>query len=384
METSEFKRMFDPAANDFLYKFIVKLVGNKPIPIGFLYFLLSAGGVSILGTLTGVFLRNNSQLTLVYKDYMNIINVGIIAPIGAGLLVNLYNKMKVAFPDLIENNIIIDDSGEYEKLLLRLSKLYTTKTAVYSALIISVLLNLYFMFKKSETWSGIYGGVTAYYFRSLVVINYYMIMVILYKCIITTWAFRQIFDTKFELKLQPLHPDKCGGIKTIGSLSIAMHYFFQLIILFLTMIAVFNQNSIENFSFILLFLSIIIITIFSLFFSLYKAHDKMKKAKAEILHKLHLEFQKYYWRLNKNLADKSFQIKTADNLQSINKLYLLANKMPVWPFDIHSLARFFTTVSIPVLIFLIQMLTNADSILYNLNKYHLLFKERNYGIQKNY
>lgn len=359
---------FSPEANDFLYKCVTYLLGSKPAPamVAISYFILASGGTILLGFISGLLFGRNTALSPIAKDFMNIINVGIIAPIGAGLLINHYEKMKITFVALKENNIIKDNLGEYEQLLARLSNWYSAKIIIVIALVVSVAFNIIVMIKKKDSWSGINGGITAFYFRFWVIINYYMIVIILYKCIVTTLALNKVF--KFELNLQPLHPDKCGGIKSIGSLAIAMHYFLQLILVFLTMIAFFNPTNLHNVAFVFMFLTFVIIAMFSLFFSLYKAHDKMQKTKIDLLSKLHLEFQKYYESLYKNLTDKTFQKRTADNLQSINNLYALANNMPVWPFDFQSLLRFFSTISIPILIFLLQMLVNADSIIYNLDR----------------
>jgi len=363
---------FDPTRNDFFYHFFTRFFKNDiipPVPAAILYFILSSGGTIMLGFFTGLLFGQDSNLSPIYKDHMNIINVGIIAPIGAGLLINLYNKMSSAFIVLKKNNIIADDIRIYDKLLEKLSRLYSRKEVVWLSLLVAAGLNIYFMIKKSDSWSGIHGGITAFYFRLFVTINYYMILIILYKCIITTWAIREIF--KLKIIVHPLHPDKCGGLKAIGSLSIAIHYFSQLIIIFLTMIALFNPNSLDNVAFVLAFLSLVVITVLSLFFSLYKAHFKMKSAKEDLLEKLHSEFQKYYDQLFSNLGEESFQKTIADNLQSINSLYAVANKMPVWPFDIHSLARFFTAVSIPILIFIVEMFSNTDSIIYNLDRLNI-------------
>lgn len=362
---------FHPEANDFLYKFVTSVLGPKPAPalVAFIYFVLASGGTVVLGLTSGLLFGRNTTLSPIYKDSMNIINVGIIAPIGAGLLINLYDKMKSTFILLRENNIIKNNKAEYDELLMKLSKWYSSKAIIFLALVVSVIINVFVMIKKKDSWSGINGGITAFYFRLFVIINYYMIVVILHKCIVTTLALNKVF--RFELNLQPLHPDRCGGIKSIGSLAIAMHYFLQLILVFLTMIAFFNPKNLHNIAFVLMFLAFVCLTLFSLFFSLYKAHDKMQKTKLDLLSKLHLEFQKYYEKLYENLSDKDFKKKTADNLQTINNLYALANNMPVWPFDLQSLLRFFSTISIPILIFLLQMLVNADSIIYNLDRLNI-------------
>jgi hypothetical protein len=42
--------------------------------------------------------------------------------------------------------------------------------------------------------------------------------------------------------------------------------------------------------------------------------------------------------------------------------------MPVWPFDTRNMVRFLSTIMFPIVIFVINLVTNADSILYNLDK----------------
>ena len=47
--------------------------------------------------------------------------------------------------------------------------------------------------------------------------------------------------------------------------------------------------------------------------------------------------------------------------------------MPVWPFNVQTLTRFGATITIPILVFLIDLLTNTDSIIYNLQRVGEMF-----------
>lgn len=365
----ENNRFLDPTKNDIFYYLINHLVGNNPFVLAIAYFFIAFGGTLILGFATGHLYGGYSKLVPISEDYMNIFNVGILAPIGAGFLANLYRKIQDVFFYLKNDKIIIENEDEFDSFVERLELIYTNKYIMLLAIIISLYFNAYGMFKREAWWCGIHGGITAYYFRAVVGVNYFMIVMILYKCMVTVWALRQIF--KFKIRLQPLHPDKCGGLKPIGSLSIAIHYFLQVIIFFLTSLLIFNPNNLHNAIFVFGFTGAILFTGLSLFLSLGEAHGIMKRAKEELLHKLNMEFQTYYDSLIKSFADRVFKINTAVNIEVMNNIYNMAHKMPVWPYDFGSLARFFSGITLPVLVFVIQMVINTDSIIYNLDKLNI-------------
>ena len=106
---------------------------------------------------------------------------------------------------------------------------YDHVAAPIIAFLISVSINVSVYFSKTDSWLGVNGGLTAIYGRFFITANYFMIVLILYKCAITVWALRRILQ--FEIAVQPLHPDGCGGLSLFGRTSLAINYFVTLILI---------------------------------------------------------------------------------------------------------------------------------------------------------
>jgi len=110
------------------------------------------------------------------------------------------------------------------------------------------------------------------------------------------------------------------------------------------------------------------------FASLQGAHKKMVICKLDVFKKLGNTFDFYYIKLNQASNQKIYEINTADEISRIHSLYQIAEKMPVWPFDKESIKRAFSALAIPALVFIYDLITNTDSVLYNLNKAKDMFR----------
>ena len=88
----------------------------------------------------------------------------------------------------------------------------------------------------------------------------------------------------------------------------------------------------------------------------------MKKKKELALDKLHHTFQYHYNNLVSGQKKHVYDIKQADDIASIYQLYEIVEKMPIWPFNMKNWIRFFSLITLPVIVFIIEMLTNTDSV----------------------
>lgn len=100
----------------------------------------------------------------------------------------------------------------------------------------------------------------------------------------------------------------------------------------------------------------------------------MAAKKKEALDRLGITFNFYYEKLSKSSEETVFDVQSADEISKVYRLYEIVDKMPVWPFDVKSVTRFFATITLPLVVFLLQLLTDTGSILYNLDKIRLYFK----------
>lgn len=392
---------FIPYKNDYLYKTISFLGKQNPFLTGSWYFIISYIVLYIVGYFTGQ-IYGNEKVPAMYLHLIDNVNLGVLAPIGAALLCNLYNKITYAF-EYIENENIITDNEiinqetdkkniltnvidfiklrifriknkqiTYLKLKHKIFNLYNSKIILIFSIITSLAINSNNYFYKTESFLSISGGLTGLYGRIFIIFNFFMITFILLKTIITVWALQKILSCNF--KIEPMHPDRSGGLKPIGDMALSVNYFLGLVIVFFSLLVFFDSFSKSNIIYMIIIVSVYIMSPILLFKSLSKAYKRMSDTKQEALNRLRNTFQHYYNLLNINAKEKGiYDIKNADEIGSIHSLYEIVEKMPVWPFDIKTTLRFYSMITVPIFLFLIEILTNSDSIIYNFDKFQQLF-----------
>lgn len=182
-------------------------------------------------------------------------------------------------------------------------------------------------------------------------------------------------DINGRLKINPISPDGAGGLESIGQLALMLSYIVSpplIPILIMIFLSGFNLLS------ILLLPAYILFIIIAFYLPLASAHNAMKKAKYNEIEFISNKYNLLYYRLK--IIDKINGITNDeiliiyDKLRTLTQLYMLTEKMVVWPFDLRTITRFASLVILPLIVFTIQMITNADSILYNIDKLKEIIK----------
>ncbi len=203
-----------PWKNDFILAAIANIGKRNPLLIGLIYFFIEFVLMYLIGYITGQFYGKNG-LAPMYSKFLENINMGFIAPVGAALLSNLYFTINKTFNNLHSENLIPPSQlPEFEIFKNKLNKLYSSKYVVIVAFVIAFSINGYNYFAKVDSWLGINGGITGIYGRVFTGLNYFILILFVYKCAITFWALHAIF--RFNILIRPFHPDRSGGLKMIG------------------------------------------------------------------------------------------------------------------------------------------------------------------------
>ena len=95
--------------NDFFFFMLKRLLRSthpKPLNVSFFYFVVSFIGTLVLGFITGHF-GDSSFDIMMKEDYLNLVNMSILAPLAIGLLTNLYNKI---------DNIFVPQNADSDKI----------------------------------------------------------------------------------------------------------------------------------------------------------------------------------------------------------------------------------------------------------------------------
>jgi hypothetical protein len=217
----------------------------------------------------------------------------------------------------------------------------------------------------------------------------YMISVAVWKCFITGY-FVHRFSNIFEITVQPSHPDKAGGLKPLGDLIFSMALITIVASLALSILTIASQ--INNTIYKILIsaylpssqvqapfylystewlakgsLAVAIILSFVVFvLPIISTHRRMRSEKINLLSSL-TEVGNKITELEKQIKKVNLDYKKRNEafaeIASLSKIYELANKTPVWPFDRDILIKFFTpqVISLLSLLGIIQPIVDAIS-----------------------
>ena len=175
------------------------------------------------------------------------------------------------------------------------------------------------------------------------------------------------------LYVNPLHPDRAGGLGKLGKIALRLNllsFFFIFYIIFVYF--TFGMY----FGLLISSFVIIMITIFLFFLPLFQSHKAMKNEKNLLLINLSKKYEKINKELKALLFSNSVDTEyftgkyetTYDEHQKISDIYQHIEKLPTWPYDYKTLIRFFGTLIAPITPIIIEIILNSDNMFSNLDK----------------
>ncbi len=359
-EAIDFKP-FKAYKTDIIYRGLSYFSKSSPVYTVLFYFFVSYAITYLIGALSGD-INGGGRRAPMHGYILDNLCMGILAPIGAGLITNLYNQISRASEAIFTKKIIkIHDLSLYQFLLNKFNFYFNNYYITFASLVSAFFISAYIFLYRKTSWLGIDGGITGIYDAIFVFLNFAMIITIVYKCVITIWLIQKVLA--FDIDIRPMHPDHAGGLRHIGSLSMAVNYFMILVMLYFSLLMIFDPFSQR---FIVIYFLFYIFTFFIFFASLYEAHKKMRRVKNEALANLENTSNYYYYKLIKSAGKRGiYDLDSADEIIMVDNLYTIVEKMPVWPLNVNNIIKFFSVCITPLIIFIISLIANTDSIIYN-------------------
>ncbi|MBU7046363.1 MAG: hypothetical protein HXS54_07980 [Theionarchaea archaeon] len=282
------------------------------------------------------------------------------------ILINQFLKsVPTTFAGLWRNQILKSKTrletpvNEYNRQLREVEvKINSKKSYIFAAayIVISSVIIFVDLFRIPVEESPIimYNDIRVYFWSGIAshlayALLYFVLIIILYKSILLIHFLRKL-NKAFDFQVNPLHPDKSGGLKPLGDFCIAINYI--LFIFFIAIIAFYAFPQSEELSSVMYFglPSYIFFATFLFVYPLWPVHDSMKEQKYEILGKLKEKLGPDFEEALDVLAERDMyeSLKTPRVLKP-ERIYETANIMWVWPFNVSGLLLFFAAASIPVL-----------------------------------
>ena len=225
------------------------------------------------------------------------------------------------------------------------------KTWISTVIAIIGIFTYIFSRKDLSSWgsSGIWPAMVSAAFGS---ISTYASSMLILGLILNVWIIQKTIKDK-ELNINPLHPDRCGGLRPLSQYSLKTAY---LAAIFGIMIGFteyrFITQSVDS-KYWLLHLGIpiyLLISLLCFFGPLLAAHGQMKSAKEKMLDNIASQFQDDYARISKNLCLKAEELKKeVEKIRELQSFYSLTDEFPVWPFDVQTIRRYVVAVLAPLL-----------------------------------
>ena len=180
----------------------------------------------------------------------------------------------------------------------------------------------------------------------------YMGSILVLNLITNIWIFYRILGKK-DLDVNPLHPDRCGGLRCLSDYSLKTAYLVGVLGIWIGVIEyqVITQDVGKGFWFVHLVIPLYIFLSMECFFGpLLAAHSGMKRAKEESLHKIARQFRAEYSGIYTSLAEDTEAFKKkSEKIQQLRTLYTMTDELPVWPFDVKTFRRYLLTVPTPLI-----------------------------------
>lgn len=350
--SSEQQYFLDASRSDFIIQFARRALPRHSILVALLYSSITFGGTIALTAIWNYFRPPDDDTIGLFRDYGTFILWCFVLPIAIVLVFNFYNRVNTGFQQLVNDRVAIFEShSKQHQFLSEIDQALNRPWFFYLSILLALACDTSMMWGRESYWNSGIGGPNVWWFRLFSIINISVIFHIAMKSFVVVRSIRKLFT--HEVVLQPLHPDGCGGLRSLGDISLAINYMVGIVAVYLSVL-VFSGYPVRDSPVFLAILVAYAAGAGYLFFSpLSGAHDLMETEKRDILYGLNREFQTTYARLSSNLNEEGIALRDAQKIESLERLHRIASRMPVWPMDTRILGQFMAVVAIPLIMGLI-------------------------------
>lgn len=196
------------------------------------------------------------------------------------------------------------------------------------------------------------------------VLGPHLFMSVVWRIVVCSYVLNRTFLTR-EIRLQPLHPDRCCGLRFIGDFTLLMSGFVIFYPVFLALLSTFYPQFVSNAvtEAILIYSGAVFyvaIASFVFLFPTYSAHDLMSKERESAMHVLNRRFFRSYEDVFLTLEKESVDEDRLENqiklLNNIREYYREVRSRAIWPFDLRVVTEFVGIIGVPLLLMFVERL----------------------------
>ncbi len=274
-----------------------------------------------------------------------------ISPVVLGFYLWSFQAIDKVVQELEESDVLETEKTEIDQVILNLygrrwRRFFAVSSAIFfSTLVFVIQPQLEASWTSSSLLPSLVTTISTLpvtYMGTMLVLNLISNILILHRIL-----------GKKDLNVSPLHPDRCGGLRSLSNYSLKTAYLVAILGVWLGVVEyqVITQGIGRGFWLIHLMIPIYVFLSLACFFGpLLAAHASMKKAKEKLLHQIAHQFRANYSEIYNSLTeDIDILKKKTEKIQQLRTIHTMTDEFPVWPFDIQTFRRYLLTVLTPLL-----------------------------------
>lgn len=246
---------------------------------------------------------------------------------------------------------------DYNSFIASANTIFKHKVLVILPWVVGVVAGIggyyFFAFHSQEpTWFSPSGlSVAGWLIWPFSFLLYYVVASFVGRVVATFLVLRKFF--RLNARVQPLHPDGCGGLSPLGRLSMRLNFatfMFGIIagLGVLTNVRIYGLSLFHPTN-IAIVGGYVIGAGIAFFLPLFAAYRSMKLAKEATLLLVHRRFEGINRLILEDMSDaREINPQLIQDMENVHKVYEYAKQMPVYPFNIGIVSSFLGSVVAPL------------------------------------
>lgn len=341
------RNVFCLGVKDPVYSFLRTQTAINPFLFGLSHLL----GIALLSTLVAFISQSmwidGSDIGL-FEDWIVWSLIILVIPVISGYYLWSYESIVELFEHLKKTDIIEIPGDQFRVIL---SSAYSSKWRILFVLSVTFFSTSIFYASRSDILSWTSSGNLIKICSTICTAwCFYLGTMLIANLISNALVLNKVFRNK-KLSINPLHPDRAGGLHKLGYYSVKTAYLIGSMGILLGLVE--YQFAAEGLSSVYWGIHIfipayIILSLLCFFFPLLAAHKGMEAARESLLDNISIQFREDYLKIHSDLTGTADQIENGSKkIKALQEFYKLTEGFPVWPFDTKTLSRYLLTVPSP-------------------------------------
>jgi hypothetical protein len=187
-------------------------------------------------------------------------------------------------------------------------------------------------------------SITGWVYLYCVFLFFYTVIVYVLRICSESFFLRDVARSG-EVRLEPFHPDGCGGLSPVGKIGLRHQYILTLIginllIFYFHNVKLLDKSLIINIVMITLIVGYVIIGPLVFFSPLIPFRKAMKSFKSNLINDFSSRLQEELDKVRTNLKGQSISKEDRELIEMLRNIIILFQELPVWPFDTRTIRKF--------------------------------------------